>query len=69
MADTNNPPIFVELTPELAQFVKDNCEVNLNFGLQSLQTLTSRDLQKQMVTQLENFKALRKAVLDAEKPL
>lgn len=69
MANSNNPPILVELTPELAQFVKDNCETNLAFGLQALGTLTSRDLQEQMVQQMENFKALRQAVIEAVKPI
>lgn len=69
MADTNNPPLLVEMSPELAEFVLANCESNLTFGIQALGTLTSRDLQEQMVTQLEHFKALRAAVTKAKEPL
>lgn len=66
---SNNPPLLVELTPELAEFLLENCESNLAFGIQALPTLTSQDLQEQMVTQLENFKALRAAVKKAREPL
>ena len=62
MSTNRGSTVFVELTPELAEFVKDNCEVNIAFALGSLQKLTSRDLMEKMVAQMENFKAVLKAV-------
>lgn len=61
--------LLVELPAELAEFLLANCEANLTFGLQALPTLTSRDLQEQMVTQIENFKAVRAAIKKAREPL
>ena len=57
--------VFVELTPELAEFLKNNCEVNLHFALANLQKMSSPDLIEKMVAQMENFKAVLKAVKEA----
>ncbi len=62
---SNNPPVTIELSAELADFVVENCEANMEFGLKSLQMLTSRDLQERLVANMERFKALREAVLKA----
>ena len=55
----NNPPVTLELTPEEAAFLRDNCESNIVFGLDTLQRLTSRDLQERMIGNIEMFKAIK----------
>ena len=67
MADqiSNNPPIVVELTPELADFLLDNCEANIEFGLKAMSTMESRDLIEKLIENMEKFKSLRQAVKDA----
>lgn len=62
----NNPPILVEMTPEMADFVVLNCESNMHFALANLQTV-SRPTAEKLVEQIENFRALLKAVEDARK--
>lgn len=57
--------VFVELTPELAEFLGASCEKNIEFGLASMKFLTSRDLQEQMVDLLEKNKQVLKAVKEA----
>lgn len=59
---SNNPPeVMIGVSRELAEFIIENSESNLVFGLKALDTLTSRDLQEKMVAQMEKFKALRDA--------
>lgn len=70
---TNNPPILVELTPELADFLFKNCESNIVFGLKAIDptnpTITSEDLVIETVQMLESFKAIRAAIIKAKEPL
>ena len=54
----NNPPVILELTPEEAAFLRDNCKSNIAFGLDALQRLTSRDLQERMVGNIAMFEAI-----------
>lgn len=63
----NNPPVVIELTTELTEFLLDNCNTNLEFGLKSLNMLSSPDLQKQMVAAIENFKGVREAIIKARR--
>lgn len=60
----SNINIRVELTPELATFVLENCDANLQMALRHLQSM-SPDLAVKMVDTTEKFKALRAAVLEA----
>lgn len=63
MSNTNNPPeVVIELPREVAQFLLDNCDVNIGFGLAQLQTFENRASAEKMVALLENFKAVKAAV-------
>ena len=64
---TRNAPILIEVSPELAAFILENCESNLGMGIQILSNLTSRDLQEKMVATIENFRALQAATKAALK--
>jgi len=72
VAESNNPPILVELTPELADFVVQNCDSNLSYALgiimEGKDTLPE-DTLRAIVAQTENFKALKAQVLKAKEPL
>jgi hypothetical protein len=59
---SNNPPVIIELSKELAEFLMENCEANIAYGLAGLQSLHSRDLQEKMVKNIEAFKALKAAL-------
>lgn len=59
---SNNPPVIVELTPELADFVIENCDSNLAMGFNVLQGTQSRDVAERVVVLVEKFKALKAAV-------
>jgi hypothetical protein len=58
LGKSNNPPVILELPKELAEFIVTNCDANITFALQFLQQLKSRDLQEQMVANIEKFKQL-----------
>lgn len=59
---SNNPRVIIELSEEDAEQLVDNCDSNLEFGLKSLDKLTSRDLQEKMVATLEFFRRVKTAV-------
>lgn len=72
----NNPPITLELPPELATFLIDNCTKNISFSLDMLMkaqmagmTGGENPLDKKTITKLvglmEQFKQLRQLTLDA----
>lgn len=62
MTDTNNPPeVIIELDLATAKFLLNNCEVNINFGLAHLQTV-SRATAEVLIEQMEAFKIVRAAV-------
>lgn len=69
--------IFVELTEELADFVVENCEKNLEAALSVLmashggsngrgENLLSKESMVRIVEMNEKFKAVLKAVKDAQ---
>jgi len=61
MAHTNSPPdVSLELTHEEAVFLLDSCESNIDFGLRSLNLITSPDLLKKSVDNMEKFKIIMK---------
>lgn len=62
---SNNPPVLVELTPELAAFLLDNCDSNIEFGLKTMPTMESEDLIRALIKNMENFKSIRQAVRNA----
>jgi hypothetical protein len=57
--------VFVELTREQAQFVLDNCDANLEFGLKAIQGDFSQETVVKLVENMEKFKELRTAVRKA----
>lgn len=61
-----NAPILVELTPELAEFLVENCESNMTLSLSFMQ-LVGRETAERLVEQTEKYKELRrrtKAAID-----
>lgn len=65
MKGHNNPPVTIELSAELFEFLTDNCEANLEYGLKTLRMIHSQDLLEKQVAQMEKFKELRKILKDA----
>lgn len=68
---TNNPPeVIVEMSRELADFVIENCDTNIEFGLKAMMAIgtvddgsnKTRESLEKLVTLNENFKALKNAV-------
>lgn len=64
---SNNPPVVIELEPELADFLVENCESNIEFALRALQTMgvESRAAAEKLVEMNDKFKRLRDAVRKA----
>lgn len=62
---SNQPPVILELSRPLAEFLLNNCDSNLTYSLQILGKLSSRTHQEKLVAQMENFKAVR-ALLQKE---
>lgn len=60
---SNNPPVTIELDDEMAAFVEENCDANIAFALNALQSV-SRETAEKLVVQLEKFKRLRELVRD-----
>lgn len=58
----NKPPVLIELTPEQATFLVENCDSNLAAGLAFLQSV-SRQTAEKLVAQMEMFKAIKKAMI------
>lgn len=54
----NNPPVTIDLEPEEAAFLVDNCNANLEFSLRLIQGV-SRDAAEKLVAQMEMFKAVK----------
>lgn len=69
---SNNPPVVLELEPDLADFLVENCEANLRMGMNILQNLNAvegskdRKFAEKLVDQLEKFRKLRKLVEEAK---
>ena len=63
---SNNPPVVVEFTPEQAEFLKNNCDTNIAFGLAALQDMKSRESAEKMVELLEAFKGIKQALEKAQ---
>lgn len=61
----NHPPILVEMTPDLAEFVEKNCAANIALGLGALQRGQRRAAAEELVDMIERFKALQAAVRKA----
>lgn len=61
----NDPPILVELTPELATFVIRNCQSNLLLGLNLVIAVGSAEAAAPILELREQFHAVMKAVRDA----
>lgn len=59
---SNNPPVLVELTQEQAEFLKNNCETNIAFGLAALQDMEKREAAEKIVNLIEAFKGIKQAV-------
>ena len=57
----NNPPVIVELTKEQATFLLENCDTNIGYGLNFLQSV-SRETAEKLVEQMEMFKGIKAAV-------
>ena len=58
--------VFVELTPELAAFLLDNCDANLEMGLGLIsEPSISQSTVVAIVDKMEKFKGVRAAVKDA----
>lgn len=65
--NTNNPPFkIVALTQEQYEFLLNNCDVNIEFGLKSLQMLETKEAIEKMVVLMESFKAVKKSLKEAE---
>lgn len=65
--DTNSPPFrTIDLDEETFNFILDNCDANIVFGLESLQMLQSQDLVVKMVAQIEMFKKVRELFRNAK---
>jgi hypothetical protein len=59
---TNNPPIPIEPSTELAEFLLKNCDAAISFGFQNLQVPTSRDLLEKTVENIKNFKNVKRLI-------
>lgn len=61
---SNNPPAAVlELTLVQAEFLMNNCDSNIEFGLKGLQTMESAESAARLVAIIEQFKDIRKLLL------
>jgi len=56
---------IIELDPELVEFLIVNCEANMTLGLAALQKV-SRETAEKLVTNIENFKRIKKAAEEAK---
>lgn len=65
MSSNSNGMIFVEMSPELAAFVIENCDSNLMLGLKLLDPTgpfeLSGDKLRETVEHCEKFKMLKRA--------
>jgi len=62
----NNPPVQIEVSRDLAVFLIANCDINILFALGNLQNV-SRETAEKLVSNIENFKALKQATEKALK--
>lgn len=60
---SNNPPeVVLKISRELAEFIVENCDSNIVFGLNAIQHMDlPRPKVEQLVANMEQFKALRAA--------
>jgi hypothetical protein len=67
MSNSNNPPeVLISLTKEQAEFLKLNCETNIEFALGMLQNV-SEDAARKLIANLEQFKVILEATNNAMK--
>ena len=59
------PFAILELSKEQYDFLMNNCEANMQMGLNLLPTVTRRETAEALVAQLERFKAIRAALIKA----
>lgn len=71
MSGHNQPPVVVELPGDLADFLIDNCETNMEFGLRVLvmvqEGTMSRETGQKVVDLAEKFKRVRAIIQKAQK--
>lgn len=69
MISNSGGMVFVQLTPELAEFLIENCDSNLEMALKLLDSLGSLDLGRESLERIvalnEKFKAIKEAALKA----
>ena len=63
---SNSGLVAVVLTPAQRDFLITNCNANIASGPTALNTIQSRDLAKQIVELIENFKAVKQACADTQ---
>jgi len=70
MNSNSNGMVFVEMSPELAEFVIENCNINIEMGLKMLDPTgvaagtkldLSREALEQVIALNEKFKMLKNA--------
>jgi hypothetical protein len=61
---SNAPPVRIELDRHLADFVIENCDLNIAFALRMMQALEYRSAIQMLIVNIEQLKKLKLAVQD-----